>query len=61
ILFYISSYIGLMATPIHLCMAITKDYFNIKMGDFYAILIKQLAILAVTSIIYYILLMNIFN
>jgi len=57
-LLYVAGYIGIMSTPIHLCLAITKDYFHIRISHFYYILIKHLTILGILSSIYYIFLMK---
>jgi len=47
VLLYMSGYVGMMCTPIHLCFAITKDYFEIKISNFYRILVIHLAILSI--------------
>jgi hypothetical protein len=56
VILYVAGYIGMMCTPIHLCLAITKDYFNIKTIKFYSILIKNLSILGFFTLAYYIIL-----
>jgi len=56
VLLYIAGFIGMMCTPIHLCLAITKDYFKIKISNFYHILVVHLTILSIFLLIYYIFL-----
>jgi len=59
VLLFISGHIGMMLTPIHLCLAITKDYFQIRINKFYNILITQLSVLSIFSIFYYLFLTKI--
>ena len=59
VLLFISGHIGMMLTPIHLCLAITKDYFQIRINKFYNILITQLSVLSIFSIFYYLFLSKI--
>src|SRR6056297_2106698 len=61
ILLFISGHIGMMLTPIHLCLAITKDYFQIRINKFYNILITQLSVLSIFSIFYYLFLSKIMD
>ena len=61
VLLFISGHIGMMLTPIHLCLAITKDYFHIRINKFYNILITQLSVLSIFSIFYYLFLSKIVN
>ncbi len=58
IILYIAGYIGTMLTPIHLCLAITKDYFQAKISSFYYILVIHLSILGIFSLVYYLFLVN---
>ncbi len=53
IILYLAGYCGLMWTPIHLCLAITKDYFQIRISHFYSILTLNLLILGILSLGYY--------
>jgi len=59
VLLFISGHIGMMLTPIHLCLAITKDYFQIRINKFYNILITHIAVLSIFSIVYYLFLSKI--
>ncbi len=61
VLLYVAGYIGIMSTPMHLCLAITKDYFHIQISQFYHILIIHLFILGIFAVIYSIFLTNIMN
>lgn len=59
IILYLAGYCGMMWTPIHLCLAITKDYFRIRISQFYYILTVNLLILGILSLGYYTLLTDI--
>lgn len=54
IILYTAAYIGMMTTPLHLCLAITKDFFCINIRRFYYILILNLLVFISISLIYYI-------
>ncbi len=54
IILYTAAYIGMMITPLHLCLAITKDFFCINIRRFYYILILNLLVFISISLIYYI-------
>lgn len=54
IILYTAAYIGMMITPLHLCLAITKDFFCINIKRFYYILILNLLVFISISLIYYI-------
>lgn len=61
VLLFVSGHIGMMLTPIHLCLAITKDYFQIKINKFYKILTIHISILGIFSMFYYFFLTKAFN
>lgn len=52
ILLYLSGFIGMMVTPIHLCLAITKDFFNIRISNFYYTLVLNISIFYGLSLVY---------
>lgn len=58
IILYTAAYIGMMVTPIHLCLAITKDFFQINMRQFYYILFSNLFVFISVSLIYYVLMIR---
>lgn len=52
VLLFISGHIGMMLTPIHLCLAVTKDYFDVRINKFYNILIVHISVLSIFSLFY---------
>jgi uncharacterized protein len=58
-LLFISGHIGMMLTPIHLCLAVTKDYFHVKINKFYNILITHIFVLGIFSLFYFLFLIKI--
>ena len=55
-LLYISAYLGYLAAPTHLCLALTADYFNCPLNKVYKFLAPSLAIsFAVALLVYYML------
>lgn len=59
LILYIAAYLGMMVTPLHLCLAITKDFFDTDIKAFYFILIFNLAFFVVFSLIYCVIRTNI--
>lgn len=58
VLLYFAGYLGMMITPVHLCLAVTKDFFNIDLKNFYYTLIFNLSIFTGFSLIYYAIKIN---
>ncbi|UCE96692.1 MAG: DUF401 family protein [Candidatus Bathyarchaeota archaeon] len=55
-LLFISAYLGYLAAPTHLCLALTADYFKCPLNKMYKLLIPSLVIsFAVALLVYYIL------
>jgi len=54
-LLYISSYLGYIIAPTHLCLVLTADYFKCSLGKLYKYLIPSLAISLTTAILLYVL------
>jgi hypothetical protein len=45
---YVSGYVGMMLSPVHICLLVTKDYFNASLTASYRLIYKPaLAVLAV--------------
>jgi len=55
-LLYISSYLGYVAAPTHLCLVLTAEYFKCSLGKLYKYLIPSLIICYTIAIIVYFLL-----
>jgi len=54
-LLYISSYLGYIIAPTHLCLVLTADYFKCSLGKLYKYFIPSLAISFATAILLYLL------
>ena len=54
-LLYISSYLGYVAAPTHLCLVLTAEYFKSSLGKLYRYLIPSLIICYTIAIIVYFL------
>ncbi len=54
-LLYISSYLGYVIAPTHLCLVLTADYFKCSLEKLYKYLIPSLAVSLATAISVYIL------
>jgi len=54
-LLYISSYLGYIIAPTHLCLVLTADYFQCSLGKIYKYFIPSLAISFATAILLYLL------
>ena len=54
-LIYISSYLGYVIAPTHLCFAFTADYFKISLGKAYKYLIPSFLITFATALLVYFL------
>ena len=48
---YIGSYLGVLFSPTHLCMAVTKEYFGVPFRDIYRHLTPILLTVIAASII----------
>lgn len=53
-LLYISSYLGYVIAPTHLCLVLTADYFKCPLSKLYKYLIPSLAVSLATAILLYI-------
>ena len=54
-LLFISSYLGYIIAPTHLCLVLTADYFKCSLGKIYKYFIPSLAISFATAILLYLL------
>lgn len=54
-LLYISSYLGYVIAPTHLCLVLTADYFKCSLGRLYKYLIPSLALTFGTAILLYLI------
>ena len=45
---YVSGYVGMMLSPVHICLLVTKDYFKSSMAASYRLLYKPAAAVMVT-------------
>lgn len=54
-LLYISSYLGYIIAPTHLCLVLTADYFKCSLGKIYKYFVPSLAISFATAILLYLL------
>jgi integral membrane protein (TIGR00529 family) len=54
-LLYVSTYLGYVISPIHLCLVLTADYFKCPLGKLYKYLIPSLAFSLATAILVYVL------
>ncbi len=48
---FTGSFIGVMISPMHLCLVVTKNYFKADMGKIYKMLILPLIIIALSSLV----------
>jgi integral membrane protein (TIGR00529 family) len=55
-LLYITSYLGYLVSPTHLCLLVTADYFNCSFRKLYKYLLPSLVISFATAILVYLLL-----
>jgi hypothetical protein len=54
-LLYISSYLGYVVAPTHLCLVLTAEYFKCSLGKLYKCLIPSLIVSFATGILVYLL------
>jgi len=54
-LLYISSYLGYVVAPTHLCLILTAEYFKCSLGRLYKLLIPSLIVSFTTAIIVYLI------
>lgn len=54
-LLYITSYLGYVIAPTHLCLVLTADYFKCSLSKLYKYLIPSLAVSLTTAILLYLL------
>ena len=48
---YVSGFIGVMLTPVHLCFALTREYFNVEWRDCYVRILPPAAFLFIVGLI----------
>lgn len=54
-LLYLSSYLGYIIAPTHLCLVLTADYFKCSLGKLYKYFVPSLAFTFATAILLYLL------
>jgi len=48
---FTGAFVGVMSSPMHLCLAVTKNYFKADMGKMYKMLILPLTIITLSALI----------
>lgn len=48
---FTGAFVGVMSSPMHLCLAVTKNYFKADMGKIYKMLIPPLMIIVLSALI----------
>ncbi len=48
---FTGSFVGVMISPMHLCLVVTKNYFKADMGKIYKMLILPLAIITLSALV----------
>lgn len=56
VLAFAAGFSGVMLSPVHLCLILTKDYFNSEMLKIYKLLLPASAFVTISGLIYYLLL-----
>ena len=49
---------GMMLSPVHLCLLVSKDYFQAGLSTCYRLILRLVAMVLVLTIAYYFLLLN---
>jgi len=55
-LLFAGGYYGLLLSPVHLCLILTKQYFGAELGRVYRMLVPGVAVLAVLAVVYFVVL-----
>jgi hypothetical protein len=55
LLAYAGGYVGLMITPVHLCLSLTRAYFQAEWGGIYRRLLPAALLIAVTAALVFVL------
>jgi integral membrane protein (TIGR00529 family) len=50
---YVSGMVGYMASPLHLCLVLTVEYFQARLGDVYRLIVPPLVAVAVIVLVIY--------
>jgi hypothetical protein len=48
---FASGFMGMLLSPLHLCLALTKDYFKAQWGPLYRMLVPSVAVVMVTALL----------
>jgi hypothetical protein len=48
---FTGNFIGVMISPMHLCLVVTKNYFKADMGKIYKIIIPPLIIISLSALV----------
>jgi hypothetical protein len=46
---YVSGFVGVLLSPVHLCLVLTREYFHASLGGSYRLLILPCAIIMVVA------------
>lgn len=52
---YVSGFVGVLASPVHLCLVLTRQYFKAEWGKVYALLGPSSAIVLLTALLVYLI------
>jgi hypothetical protein len=50
VLAFAAGFIGVLLSPVHLCLALTRDYFHADWAPLYRLLLPSVALLGATAV-----------
>jgi len=56
VLAYVSGFVGILLTPLHICLALTREYFDANWASLYRLLLPSAAVVAATLAVVWFLL-----
>ena len=48
---FTGGFVGMLLSPLHLCLALTKDYFQAQWGPFYRMLVPSVAMVTAIAVL----------
>jgi integral membrane protein (TIGR00529 family) len=48
---FVGGFMGMLLSPLHLCLALTKDYFQAQWGPLYRMLVPSVAVVTATAVL----------
>ncbi len=51
VLAFTGGFVGMLLSPLHLCLALTKDYFQAQWGPLYRMLVPSVAVVTATAVL----------